>query len=203
MLLPFAITIAVVLFVIHFLTDPFQESVYTFLYSYENLQQPFLFFTAEQTLYFASTLLILLCLFGIVLLIGFLGHLVYGRTLFHLGDRLMRRIPVISKVYQAIQEAVNSFLHSKESLFSQVVLVPFPTNGAKTIGLTSHPPSTEGIQGPLKETAVFIPSALNPTYGVVLFYKPDKLTPLEMTVEEAFKMIVSCGASYPASGESI
>jgi uncharacterized membrane protein len=195
-LLPFALTMLLTLFALGFLTAPFQESAYHFLSRFDNLKQPFLFFSADQVLSFASTLLSLAFLVVLVLGIGFLGHFFYARSFFLVGDRLLHRIPLFRTVYRATQEGVNSFLQSKDKLFTQVVLAPFPEKQALALGMVQKLEVSEGNQP--QQVLVFIPGAPNATFALMLLYKPEELTPLDLPVEEAFKMIVSCGTAFSA-----
>ena len=195
LLLPFAITLFIAIYLVELVTNPFHESVYHFLNQYESFRQPLLFFSSAQTLSLISTLVILAVLIFLCLLIGFIGHLFYEHTLFLLGDRLMRRIPYIRKVYKATHEGVNTFLHSKNNLFSQVVLVPFPGKQGLGIGLIQKPSAEDKSS---QKVLVFIPGAPNATFALMLYYKLEELIPLNLTVEEAFKWIISCGTAFPA-----
>jgi uncharacterized membrane protein len=194
LLLPFAITIALTIFVVNLLTSPFQEPVASLLKHYDSLNQPFLLFSARQILQFSSKMVVLAILFGIILLIGFLGRTVFMGTFFLIGDRILYRIPFFRNVYKTVQEIIYTILHLKSALFSQVVLVPFPNSRAYGIGLLSQ---TGSGTLPIGRVPVFIPSALNPTFGLVLLYKPEELLFIDMKVEDAMKLIVSCGAMFP------
>ena len=193
LLLPFVITCTVVVFAVNFLTDPFQETMYAFLQKHLNW--------GKNLLYFISKIVVLTLLCALVLLIGFLGHLVFMRTFFHFWDQLFEKIPVVRKLYKAIREGINSFSQTNSNLFSQVVFVPFPNRGshALSIGLTS----LSSRESAASEISVFIPSALNPTYGVVLVYKREDLILSDMSVEQAFKRLISCGTTLDSNDMSV
>lgn len=193
-LLPFTLTLIIVIFVINFLTNPFQGAVAATLDYYGLLDKPFLFFSGDQILYFSSKLLALLVLFAVIIFIGFLGQMVIATAFFRFSDYLIHRIPFVNRVYKAVQEVVNTLFKSKESTFSQAALVPFPYPGVYSMALISVK------QTPEKHTEnvlVFIPGTPNPTAGFMLSYKYEEIVLLDLKVEEAIKFAISCGTMNP------
>jgi uncharacterized membrane protein len=189
-LLPFTLTLLIVLFVINILTDPFQNSVESILDYYDLLDQPFWFLSKESVLYISSKVLVIVSLFIITILIGLLAHLVITKFIFQLGNDLIARIPVINRLYQSVHDIVEILFKSNNSSFSQVVLVKFPHNGARVIGLVTKKQTPDKHE---EEVPVFIPGSPNPTAGFILSYKYNEVIFLDIKVEDGLKFIVSCG----------
>src|ERR1700761_1528805 len=107
-LLPFTMTIFIVAFVVDLLTEPFQSLVESSFIYYHILDQPFLIFSGDQMLLIFSKLFILVILFLIALIIGFLGKLILTKTLINFGEQVIHRIPLISTIYKLIKEVIRN-----------------------------------------------------------------------------------------------
>jgi len=199
-LLPFTLTLIIVIFVINFLTKPFQGTVESVLNYYGALNQPFFFFSGKQILHFGSKVLILAALFVITLFIGFLGRLVFLNTVFVYGDYILHRIPLINKIYKAAQEVVKTLFSSKSLAFSQVVLVPFPNSKAYSLGFITQKQNGTSTQDSL---SIFVPGTPNPTMGFMLVYKLEDIIFVDMSVEDALKFVISCGIMFPGFQKGI
>jgi uncharacterized membrane protein len=130
--------------------------------------------------------------------IGFLTANFLGRSLLAIGERILGRMPFIRSVYSAIKQIFETVLQDKSTAFREVVLLEFPRTGAWTLGLVIG--RTEGeIRDKLPEDlmTVYVPTAPNPTSGYVLFVPHADAIRLEMSVEDALKMIVSGGLVTP------
>ncbi len=135
----------------------------------------------------------------LVLLLGFLTTILLGRRAFALWDRLMHRVPLINKIYATLRQIAELLLGpSRAGSFGRVAIVEFPSPGSWGLGfVTSAIPGEAGKTTDQKLCSVFIPSAVNPTTGFLLLVPEDRVRYLEMTPEQAMKMIVSAGALVP------
>ena len=136
----------------------------------------------------------------LLLFLGFVATNFLGKRLFLLWDRVMHRVPLINKIYATLRQIAELLLGpSRTGTFGRVALVEFPSPGSWGVGfVTSTEPgeASARIGKPLR--SVFIPSAVNPTTGFLLLVGDDRITYLDMTPEQAMKMIVSAGALVPA-----
>lgn len=189
-LLPFTLTLLIVLFVANLFTSPFEGTVASLLDYYGLLDHPFLFFSGEQILFFSSKLLALVALFVLIVLIGILGQMVIAKTIFRFSEYMIHRIPFVNKLYKSTQDVVQTVFKSKGSSFSQAALVPFPHPGAYSMGLISEIQTAEKHAD---NVLVFIPGTPNPTAGFMLTYKYEEIIFLDMKVEDAIKFMISCG----------
>lgn len=195
-LLPFTLTVFIVIGIINFLTAPFQGPVEAFLDYYNLLDRPFLFLSGETVLFLSSKFLVICALFSLTVLIGALGRLVILKKLFRLGNKVIARIPIVNKLYKSVQDLVNSVLSPQGSSFSQVALVPFPYSRVYAMGLLTMAQTPESHTDVV---LVFIPGTPNPTAGFMLSYKYEDLIILDMKVEDGLKFIMSCGIALPES----
>ncbi|MCH9626671.1 MAG: hypothetical protein S4CHLAM2_02990 [Chlamydiales bacterium] len=187
-LLPLAVTIVLVAFIINLLTKPFVGFIEQFLVGI-----PF-FDKYSAAIHIILQIILLFGLFFFTVLLGFLARVVVFKSLLSVYDYVLHRIPIIKTVYKATQQVIKTIFGTTSRSFKQVVMVPFPTEGAFCIGLVSSPaPSlcekTVGV--PL--VTVFVPTTPNPTSGFLMMYKEDEVIYLDMKIEEAFKYIISCG----------
>lgn len=201
-LLPFAITLIVVLFILNFLTRPFEGAVESILRYYDIFDKPFLFLNGAQVLGLASKLLVLVAIFLLTLFIGVLGQSVITKTFFTVGDYFIHKIPLISKVYKATQEVVHTVFKTDSTAFSQVVLIPFPHKNVYSIGLITaeekkHIIEEEQAHAATTKVSVFVPGTPNPTMGFMLMFDRSQLVEIDMKVEDALKFVVSCGIMFP------
>lgn len=180
LLLPLAVTIAVVVFFFNLLTDPL-AGIVSHLFDGR-------LFVNSQLQYFFSQVLILIFLFFFTVLIGIITRYFFVKYLIELWDYLIHKIPLIRSIYKTSQDVITTLFDSKENSFKQVVLAPFPYPGAYSVGFLTQKNLTE--EG---KVAVFVPTAPNPTSGFLMLYKESELIFLDMKVEEAFKYVISCG----------
>lgn len=202
-LLPLAVTIAIVIFVVNFLTQPFIGLVSNFLSEINYINRDFLFLKPEQVIRYGSQLLILICLFLFTLFLGMLARWFFIKSIISLSDKILHRIPIVNKVYKTTQEIIKTILVTDKSSFKQVVMVPFPHSTTYVIGLISRESPQACSQGANADlVSVLVPTTPNPTTGFLLMYDKSKIIHLDMTPEQAIKYIVSCGVITPEHPET-
>lgn len=186
-LLPLAMTLWIVGFVISFLTQPFLGITEEVLSTVGLKGTSFLFLSSQQVLKVTSQLLILVFLGGAIITIGAVTRYFLFRYVIKIGDSILHKIPVISSVYKTSQELIQTIFTSDNKAFKQVVLVPFPNPGCMSIGLLTG----DEIMG--ERIPVFVPTTPNPTSGYLVMYNADEVIPIEMSVETALRYVISCG----------
>ncbi|MCY3974050.1 MAG: DUF502 domain-containing protein [Simkaniaceae bacterium] len=203
-LLPLAVTILIVVFIVNFLTKPFIGFVSGVLTKLSILNKGFLFLSPDRALLYGSKLLILVCLFLVTLLLGMIARWFFFKTLLSLSDRVLHRIPLINTVYKTTQEIIKTIFVTDKNSFKQVVMVPFPKKDSYAMGLVSRESPKvccERAGTPL--VSVLIPTTPNPTTGFLLMYPESELIRLDLTPETAIKYIVSCGVITPESSPEL
>ena len=134
---------------------------------------------------------------AIVLLTGLLVTNLIGPRLVIWGEELLYRIAVVRSIYGGVKSFTESVLSQSKS-FRQVVMVEYPREGLWSIGfLTSEdvPEVSERLGEP--HVAVYISAALNATAGYLVIVPRRQVVNLDMSVDAAMKMIISCGVVVP------
>ena len=140
----------------------------------------------------------LLVTITVLVLTGLLVTNLLGRQLIGLWERLLQRIPVVRSVYSGAKTFAETVLSRKGQAFKQVVLVEFPYPGTYTIGfLTAQAVAEVQARTGADVAVVYVPTAPLPTTGFVLMVPRAKLVRLDMSVDQAMKMIVTLGVVTP------
>lgn len=135
---------------------------------------------------------------GFFILVGWLTRNVIGRMLVWLSDYGFARMPVIRIVYGALKQIFETLMNSQSSAFREVVLFEYPRPGMWAIGFV-----TGTVQGRIQTLSdsevvnVFRPFTPNPTSGFMLLIPRKDLIVLDMSVEDAIKLVVSGGMITP------
>ena len=197
-MLPLAVTIAIVVFIVNFLTQPFIGVVSQFLSNIPYLSRDFLFLKQTHIIYYGSQILILICLFFFTFFLGMIARWFFFKTLISLGDKILHRIPIVNKVYKTTQEIIKTLFVTDKNSFKQVVLVPFPNEDSYIMGLVSRDAPNVCKEASQKNLlSILVPTAPNATTGYLLMYDREKVIYLDMKPEDAIKYIVSCGVITP------
>jgi len=141
-----------------------------------------------------------------LLAIGFIAKNLIGRFLFFWIEKLFAAIPFVNRVYTTIKQVLETVLQSQGDQFNSVVLAEFPKEGQWALGfVTSHvPPSVEKAHPDKgkKLQFVFVPTAPNPTSGFLMAIEADRCLKVDISVENAFKLIISGGIVHPEIGHA-
>ncbi|MBD3166652.1 DUF502 domain-containing protein [bacterium] len=140
----------------------------------------------------------LVALILIILLTGWLARLYLGVKAVKVINNMIGRIPLVNKVYIAIVQISEALLGGQKDVFKTPVLIEFPKPGTYSVGFI-----TQDTRGPIQNAlhkdviSVFVPTTPNPTSGYLLFVAKDEAVGLNVSVEEALKLIISGGAVVP------
>ncbi|MEO0678769.1 MAG: DUF502 domain-containing protein, partial [Pseudomonadota bacterium] len=132
--------------------------------------------------------------------IGWVAKGYIGRSLIRWAEHVVERTPVVRSIYSGIKQISETVFAQSERSFEQACLIEYPRKGIWAIGFISTTAKGEvnekgGNAGEL--LSVFVPTTPNPTSGFLLFFPAEDVIPLEMTVEDAAKLVISAGLVYP------
>lgn len=135
----------------------------------------------------------------LLLLVGMFAANVVGRRLIGFGERILLTIPLVRTIYNSVKQVIEAFsMPGNRGSFRRVVLVEYPRRGLYAVGfVTSEDVEAVDAGDGAQLMAVFIPTTPNPTSGFILLLPKDDVIPVDMTVEQAFKMIISGGILVP------
>ena len=134
----------------------------------------------------------------LILLVGILAANIFGRSLVTFSEELVDRIPFVKGVYTLFKQVADTVLKRDHGAFRKVVLIEYPRKGIWSVAFVTGKSSGE-VQRVTAEDVVnvFVPTTPNPTSGFYVLVPEKDLIPLKMTVEEAFKLIISGGMVTP------
>jgi uncharacterized membrane protein len=133
-----------------------------------------------------------------ILLIGLMARNIAGRWLLETGERVLAAIPLAGQVYKTLKQLLETLFKDSGSKFRRVILIEYPRRGMWAIGFVTGIISNE-IQSQMSRPmlSVFIPTTPNPTTGWYAVVPEDEVVNLSMSIEDAFKIIVSGGIVSP------
>ena len=134
----------------------------------------------------------------IVVLTGLLVTNFIGRALIAIWEDLLERIPFVRALYGGVKSFSETILSNSGKSFKQVLLVEYPRVGIWSIGFqtTDNLPEINNKLG-AEYVCVFVPTTPNPTSGFIFMMPRTQVRTLNMTVDEAMKMIVTLGVVTP------
>lgn len=152
----------------------------------------------EGDMYWYWSLAALLLAVLLVSLVGRGARFYVGRKLIRLVDNVLSRVPLLNKIYVTVKQVNEAFSSTKKSAFKQVVLFEYPRRGIYSVAfITSeeHPEASAKVGK--KMVGVFVPTTPNPTSGFLLVVPENDVIPLEMSVADGIKYVISLGSVTP------
>lgn len=139
-----------------------------------------------------------------ILLIGLMARNIAGRWLLDLGERVLQAIPLAGAVYKTLKQLLETLLRDSSGKFRKVILVEYPRRGIWAIAFVTGTISG-GVHPHLPESmlSVFIPTTPNPTTGWYGIIPENDVISLSMSVEDAFKVLISGGIVGPSVSGSV
>ena len=181
------------IFVLDFLLDMFKEPA-TRMAKQLGLASEQFFFGLETLLAVVGLLVGILAL----TVLGFLSNYVLGKFFISTTEKVLDKVPFLSTVYRSVKQIVETFGKDNRAVFREVVLVEYPRKDCWVLGFVTAEGSSETESKIKKEiTNVFVPTTPNPTSGFLLLVPKEDVIPLDMSVGDGMKMLISGGAVTP------
>ncbi len=135
-------------------------------------------------------------------LVGWLAKGLIGRSLISWAEGVVETLPVVRSVYGGLKQIAETVFTQSDTSFDKACLVQYPRKGIWAIAFISSTAKfeiDEKMPGEEEKVSVFLPTTPNPTSGFLLFLPRSDVQELDMTVEDAAKLIISAGLVYPTS----
>ena len=142
----------------------------------------------------------IILLFLIILITGILVTNILGRRLVAIWERLLNRIPGFRNIYNILKKVSDTVLNTSSQSFKKAFLIQYPSKGIWVIAFQSgdYRGEAESIIG--EETInLFVPTTPNPTSGFFVLIRKKDAFELDISVEDAFKLVISAGVVTPNS----
>lgn len=142
-------------------------------------------------------------------IIGWIAKGLIGRSLLRFGEDIVGRVPVIRSIYNAVKQISETIFTQQDVRFEKACLVEFPRKGSWSVAFISAAPRGE-IRDKLEAlspgdeiVSLFRPITPNATTGYVLFVRRSEIIELDMSLEDAAKLVISAGLVYPGEGGAL
>tara|TARA_Y100001978_G_scaffold19431_1_gene15323 strand:- start:536 stop:1225 length:690 start_codon:yes stop_codon:yes gene_type:complete len=138
-------------------------------------------------------------------LVGWLAKGLIGRSFIKYAENLVNRMPVVRSFYSGIKQIAETVFAQQERSFEKACMIEYPRKGIWAIGFVSTTAKGEiaarnSKKGPM--VSVFVPTTPNPTSGFLLFFPKADVIELDMSIEDAAKLVISAGLVYPPTKNS-
>ncbi|MEK8030176.1 DUF502 domain-containing protein [Ideonella sp. DXS29W] len=135
---------------------------------------------------------------ALMLFTGIFVTNLFGQWWLKQWDALMNRIPIVRSIYSSVKQVSDTLFSSNGNAFREAVLVQYPHAGSWTIAFVTGKPSGEVADKlPSEHVSLYVPTTPNPTSGFFLMMPRAAVQPLDMSVDEALKYIISMGVVAP------
>ena len=146
----------------------------------------------------------LVLLILVLLFIGMLTTGYIGKFFVRLGEKIIRKMPIVSSIYSLLKQIFETFLSQKSRSFNEVVLVEYPRKGLWTIAFVSSNVTGGEVEEKTKNRtlSIFVPTTPNPTSGFLIFVPENDVIKLDMSVEDGIRYVISCGIVKPQDNDN-
>lgn len=149
--------------------------------------------------------------FGVVVfllfttVVGYFTRNLFGRQIVKIGEGWVDRMPIIRSIYNALKQIAETILSQSSTSFKHACLIEYPRKDLWAIAFVSTDTKGEipSKAGQNDMISVFLPTTPNPTSGFLLFVPRKDVVLLDMSVEEAAKLVISAGLVTPPAREEI
>ena len=133
-------------------------------------------------------------------LVGWLAKGLIGRSFIRYAENLVNRMPVVRSFYSGIKQIAETVFAQQERSFEKACMIEYPRKGIWAIGFISTTAKGEIAERNSSKgsmVSVFVPTTPNPTSGFLLFFPKADIVELDMSIEDAAKLVISAGLVYP------
>lgn len=143
----------------------------------------------------------LIIFLGFTLAVGWFAKGLIGRSLILWSEMIVARMPVVRSLYNGLKQIAETVFAQSSTSFSRACLIQYPRQGLWAVAFVSTDTRGEVAQALNadgdKHISVFLPTTPNPTSGFLLFVAERDVIPLDMSIEDAAKLVISAGLVVP------
>jgi uncharacterized membrane protein len=134
-------------------------------------------------------------------IVGWIAKGLIGRSVLNWAEGMVERMPVVRSIYTGLKQIAETVFSQSATNFDRACLVEFPRKGMWSIGFFSGPAKGE-VQASIGNPddpmmSIYLPTTPNPTSGYIVFVPQSEVVLLDMSIEDAAKLIISAGLIYP------
>jgi uncharacterized membrane protein len=134
-------------------------------------------------------------------LLGFLAANLVGRSLIEVGEVLLARMPVVSSIYKGVKQIFETVFKQDGQSFRQVGLIEWPGPGLWSLCFITEPAAGTLAEAlpPGDHVCLFVPCTPNPTTGYLVIMERARVKEVDLSTDEAFKLLMSMGIIQPGT----
>jgi uncharacterized membrane protein len=149
---------------------------------------------------FLFRFVVLFLMLGLTVLVGVLARNIAGRRIIRFGETFFENVPIVNRIYKTFKQISQAFLGQDKINFNRVVAVEYPRKGVYALGFVTSPGREDKRQKSAERlVTVLLPTTPNPTSGSLVILPEKETFQLDMTIEDALKVIISGGAVTPTN----
>jgi uncharacterized membrane protein len=134
-----------------------------------------------------------------ITVIGFLTANLVGRSVIGFGEGLLDRTPFVRGLYKGVKQIFETVFRQDGRSFREVALVEWPAAGLWSLCfVTEAPQGALAAELPPNHVCIFVPCTPNPTTGYLVFVDRARIRPVQVSPDEAFKLVMSLGIIQPS-----
>jgi uncharacterized membrane protein len=137
--------------------------------------------------------------FMVILLSGVIVRHFFGHELVRIWEALLSRVPIARTIYGGVKQLLDAVLQTGDTNFNRVVMIEYPRRGLWALAFTTGPARGAVAAAVPQDNVIncFLPTTPNPTSGFYLVVPEAEIIEVDLTVEDAFKVIMSAGLVTP------
>lgn len=134
-------------------------------------------------------------------MLGFLTANLVGKSLLNLGEVMLDRMPVVRGLYKGVKQIFETVFKQDGQSFRQVGLIEWPGEGLWSLCFITEPAQGALAEAlpPADHVCVFVPCTPNPTTGYLVIMERSRVKEVDLTTDDAFKLLMSMGIIQPES----
>lgn len=198
-LLPFLLTLMIVLYLVDLFTGPFVNIVETWIINFEEVRGVILKHH-DFLVGLISRTFIFICLLIFITFLGFLARRFFFDSLLGWVNKLLSKIPIVKFIYRISRDITKAVFTQETKTFKETAVIPFPWEDTYSIALvTGTVPDQIRKVIPNAELTVFVPTSPHPISGFLLLTPKKYVHKVDVTTEDAFKFLLSAGIIHPST----
>jgi uncharacterized membrane protein len=137
-------------------------------------------------------------------MIGAVAKNFFAAQIIRWGEGVLDRLPIVRSIYTGVKQIAETIFVQSGNSFQKACLLEYPRKGVWAIGFIATSARGEIARRTERDdlVSVFMPTTPNPTTGFLMFVPRDEIHELDMTIEEAAKMLISAGLVTPGDARA-
>ncbi len=194
---PFGVTIFILYKLIKWMLYFFSAGPAGILHYFVDLP-PYVFEAISFVVGFAASLIL-------IVFLGAITRNFIGRRMLQFSENVISKIPLARTFYVSIKQVVQMFFNGSRMRLRRVVLVEYPRKGTHAIAFVTGvtEPKTNHNNTDRRLVNLFVPTTPNPTSGIYIMVEESEVQELDISTEDAFRLIISAGISQKQNDSDV